>query len=185
MIPWTPVHELAARRLAEDRMTNREIAKEAGVDKRILQYWIGGGTGASTKGTFPEFPARVKALREEMIAAIGGVTLQPERLLRANQDWQRLQQIRRERADDPSMENVPGGTTGLIVRTYKGVGKGDEFRLMEEFSVDTGMLAELRAIEDRVAKELGQLAPERIASEGAIKVIFEYENDPGDPEEAA
>ena len=45
-----------------------------------------------------------------------------------------------------------GGETGLLVRKVKAVGD----MIAEEFAVDTGLLAELRAHEADVAKELGE-----------------------------
>lgn len=47
--------------------------------------------------------------------------------------------------------NAAGGTTGYMVRDYKGLGA-----LMSVYKVDTGLLSELRAIERQAAEELGQ-----------------------------
>lgn len=54
------------------------------------------------------------------------------------------------------MVGIPGGETGLLVRKYKNLGSGDNARTVEEYEVDTGLLAELRAHEKQAAEELGQ-----------------------------
>jgi hypothetical protein len=62
-----------------------------------------------------------------------------------------------ERAADPSMADVPGGKTGLMVKTFKVSGE----TVMTEYAVDTGTIKELRGIQEQVAKELGQLVEKR------------------------
>lgn len=54
------------------------------------------------------------------------------------------------------MKDVPGGNTGLLVRTTKGIGSGDTFQIVDEYAVDTGLLRELREHEKQAAQELGQ-----------------------------
>jgi len=51
---------------------------------------------------------------------------------------------------------VPGYETGLLTRTLKQLGSGAAVRIVEEFAVDTGLLAELRQMEQQAAKEVGQ-----------------------------
>jgi hypothetical protein len=96
-----------------------------------------------------------------------------------------MKQVIAERAADPMMEGVPGGTTGLLVRQVKFVKmlsvKRDrptsladepeheddliipEKRVVqvEEYAVDTALLHEIRMHEDEVAKHLGQLVEKR------------------------
>jgi hypothetical protein len=54
------------------------------------------------------------------------------------------------------MQDVPGGRTGLLVRTIKSIGSGEKATTVEEFAVDTGLLREIRELELQVSKELGQ-----------------------------
>jgi hypothetical protein len=54
------------------------------------------------------------------------------------------------------MKHVPGGHTGLLVRTVKSVRDGSDTTIVEEFAVDTGLLREMRELELQVSKELGQ-----------------------------
>lgn len=86
---------------------------------------------------------------------------QQARIESLNIRWHKLHQVVEERGEDPSLADVAGGTTGLVVRRYKGVGYGRDSRIVEEFEVDTALLAELRATELQAAKELGQLVEHR------------------------
>ncbi len=90
-----------------------------------------------------------------------GIANKQNRIDRLNADWLRLQQVIAERAADPTMADVPGGTTGLLVRTVKALGHGADARIVEEYAVDTGLLRELRAHEEQAAKELGQWTEKR------------------------
>jgi hypothetical protein len=56
-----------------------------------------------------------------------------------------------ERAADPSFAKIPGGTTGLLVRDYKGKDANQEI-----YRVDVGLLQEMRFHEKQAAQELGQ-----------------------------
>jgi hypothetical protein len=50
-----------------------------------------------------------------------------------------------------------GMETGIVVRTYKQIGAGEDAKLVEEYRVDTAMLAEWRANDRYVAEVLDQL----------------------------
>lgn len=69
--------------------------------------------------------------------------------------WERQKRIILERAADPSMANVPGGTTGLILRDFKGKDANQEI-----FRFDAGLCQEMRATEKQAAQELGQWSEE-------------------------
>jgi hypothetical protein len=64
-----------------------------------------------------------------------------------------MHQVIAERAADPEMQAVPGGKTGLLVRSTKGLGSGDNFTTVEEYEVDTALLKELREHELQAASE--------------------------------
>jgi hypothetical protein len=119
---------------------------------------------------------QVKAAIEGHRAAIRrqGIAVQQNRvdaLVRRHQLLERVIEERaaeyralaEERAADPGAgsdldalvgrRSIPaGGETGLLVRKVKMVGT----LIAEEFAVDTGLLAELRAHENDIAKELGE-----------------------------
>ena len=75
-----------------------------------------------------------------------------------------------ERADDPQFENVAGGRTGLITVDWKTLGAGESAQIMPIYSVDTGLLKELREHEKLAAQELGQWE-ERLATTKEPTVI--------------
>lgn len=76
--------------------------------------------------------------------------------------WDLLRQVQRERAayytrtDDEHDSMIAGGTTGLLVKDYKGKDADQPV-----YKVDTGWLAEIRAHEKQAAEELGQWTEKR------------------------
>ena len=77
--------------------------------------------------------------------------------IRALQDladrWRRLIE---ERAADPHMEEVPGGKTGLLVRTKKMLGSGTNAYEVDEYKADAAASAEFRDTLVQAAKEMGR-----------------------------
>lgn len=68
----------------------------------------------------------------------------------------KLLQVIDERAKSEDMVAVPGGKTGIVTKTLKGIGKGEDFKMVEEYRVDTASVAEIRDIQKQAAEELGQ-----------------------------
>jgi hypothetical protein len=138
----------AARLLATDELTDAAIAKRVGVCRRTLYSWQ----------KQPEFQARLAELRAELgeVASRYAVGHLARRIRWLNGRIRRMMRIIRERAKDPAMRGVPGGDTGLLVRRVKGLGSGENLRLVEEYHVDTALLKELREHEKQAAIELGQ-----------------------------
>ena len=66
------------------------------------------------------------------------------------------------------MAKVPGGTTGLIVRTFKGVGMGDDFQLVEEHAVDQALLNAMLGIE-RQGAQLAGIWEDKLNVSGALR----------------
>ena len=62
--------------------------------------------------------------------------------------WDRMRRVIDERAASPAFADVPGGTTGLLVKDYKGKDADQPV-----YKVDTRLLAELRAHEKQAAEE--------------------------------
>lgn len=104
------------------------------------------------------FTARVQALQDAMAAAVvsEGIALRTKRVAALNDRWNRMQRVIAERAEDPAVAYVPGGSTGLLVHTVKMIGGGRDATTVDEYAVDVGLLKELRAHEEQAAKELGQ-----------------------------
>jgi hypothetical protein len=146
---WTQARETAASLVADDILSDIEIASKAGVGKATLERWK----------KVPLFYARVLDIREALrkTAAAGalqhGVANCRERMMCLNEQWNRLQRVVSERAKAPDMQNIPGGRTGLLVRRVRSIG-GDE--TVDEYAVDTGLLHEIREYAKQAAQEMGQ-----------------------------
>ena len=159
---WTKLAIDAAEMLAEGRLSAAAIAEKVGIGRTTLHRWQ----------KDPEFAARVDELVEEFAkeAKRRGLAVLARRVAAQNDRWQRLQRVIEERADDPQFENVAGGRTGLITVDWKTLGAGDSAQIMPIYSVDTGLLKELREHEKLAAQELGQWE-ERLATTKEPTVI--------------
>jgi hypothetical protein len=138
----------AANLVSEDFMPDEQIAAEVGITRQTLTRWKAERA----------FVARVAQISQAFAdhAMKYGLARRAKRLALLNRNHDKLEQVIAERAADPQLANVPGGTTGLITRTLKGIGKGDDYQVVEVYEVDTPTLREMRAIYDQVAEELGQ-----------------------------
>lgn len=145
---WTGRREEAARLVAQDDLNDEQIAAAIGVRRATLATWK----------NQPEFRARVQEIVDGAAEAAKttGIADKVRRLREYDERWRLLRQIRQERATNAMYSGVPGGSTGLLVRTVKRIGVGRDSETVEEFSVDTGLLAEMRQLEQQAAKELGQ-----------------------------
>jgi hypothetical protein len=143
---WRQPQADAALLLAEDELTDREIAAKVGVDPGSIWRWK----------RHPEFQARVKKHVEDLgeCALRHAIGRKNRRLKAINDRWERMQQVIEERAVAPEMQKVPGGKTGLLSHTVKSIGKGDDFERIDLYAVDTGLLAEMRACERQAAQEV-------------------------------
>ncbi len=142
---WTAKHEEAVFLVAEDELTDLDIAAELGISKRTLEGW--------KRDTL--FRERLKDVISEIHAALmqRGIARLDRRLARWNKTWHDLQAVIEARATEYRADyDVIGGETGLVVKNEK----PGMFGTTVEISVDTGILAELRALEQQAAKELGQ-----------------------------
>lgn len=145
---WLSRHDVAVALVAEDILTDEQIAEQIGKTKRQLEKWK----------LDDRFRAEVAAHRERIREAVltSSIADQVRRVQALDERWLKMRQVIAERAADPTLAEKPGGTTGLIVRQLKGLGKGDDFQIVEVFEVDVGLLKELRAHEEQAAREVGQ-----------------------------
>jgi hypothetical protein len=152
----------AAVLVAEDHLTDEEIAAEVGISKRQLEYWK----------AHPDFMARVDGHIKAADAEISrkGIARQMRRVQAQDDRWRRMRAVIDARGDDPDLAAAPGGDTGLLVRQQKALGGGDNFQVVEEFAVDTGLLRELRELEKQAAQELGQWTDHHEYSGGILHV---------------
>jgi Helix-turn-helix of insertion element transposase len=144
-----PLQEKAAQLLAEGRYELGEIAEKIEVDRVTLYRWR----------KDPEFAARVEEISREFAAAAlkRGLARKEYRVNTLANLHSKLQEVIEERAADPVLANIPGGQTGLIVQQFKVSGE----TVIPEYAIDTGLIKEIRAIQEQVAKELGQLVEKK------------------------
>lgn len=140
--------EEAAALVAAGILTEDQIADHIGVARKTLFNW------RQTEA----FGLRVDEVRETIRdrAAVTGIALLGNRVAALNERWERMKLVIKERAADEAMKAVPGGKTGLLAHNVKGIGKGEDFQLIDIYEVDTGILKELREHERQAAQELGQ-----------------------------
>lgn len=145
---WDQAKHEAAQLLAEDELTDEQIATKVGHNRASITRWK----------KIPEFAARVKAIATELGDSILqiGIARRSRRVKALNDRWERLQRVIEARSQDPAMQNVAGGKEGVMVRTRKVLGSGPGSKVVSEFAVDTGLLKELRDHEKQAAQELGQ-----------------------------
>jgi AcrR family transcriptional regulator len=138
----------AARLLAEDRMTRREICDRVGISPRTLYNWQ----------QEEDFNRRVNSLVNERMrrAFTTGLARKEKRLEDLNALYEDVHTVKAKRAADQTLARIPGGETGLITLTYKAVGRGHGFRLIPVYELDRGMIDSILDIQARVADELGQ-----------------------------
>ena len=159
--------ERAALLVAEDQLTEEQIAGDCGVDRKTLYRWR----------QLAAFHAAVEEHRREWREQLKakGLADRQNRIDALNDRWGRLRRVIDARAD--LHKDAPGGDTGLLVRQVKLVKvynveaeppeEGEERdgetlfsakRSVEvsEYAVDTSLLKELREHEKQAAQELGE-----------------------------
>jgi hypothetical protein len=151
----------AAQLLAEDRLTDEQIAARVGITDRQLRRWK----------RQPAFTDLVTEIAERLAAEIRGKGLVElsNRVDALNARWVRLHRVIDARAKDKTL-TAPGADTGLLTRTQKQIGSGDSAVIVEEYQVDTGLLKELREHEKQAAQELGQWSDKAKVEQGPIDV---------------
>jgi hypothetical protein len=165
---WSRKRARAALLIAEGKKSIDEIAKEIAVAPRSLKYWK----------LCPEFAARVADHIEVYRQAVlkQGIADRVHRVAELSRRWEAMQKVIEERGADPSMQEVPGGTTGLLVRQVKGIGRGEHFREVYEYRLDNELLRELRAYAEQAARELGQwIERSEVMPQGAGALPVAYE----------
>lgn len=165
---WTQRRERAAALLADDQLSDAEIAAQVGITRQALTKWK----------QAPSFQARidsiVAATRQRLRSH--GIREKVNRISALADRHERLCQVIEARATDPLMAAVPGGRTGMLVaepmlvKVYEAGYSADEdaeridgpmspsktSRVLYKYAVDTGLLKELREIEKHIAQELNQ-----------------------------
>jgi hypothetical protein len=172
---WNTKRTRAAELLAQDELSDDEIAETVGATSRQFRRWK----------KREEFAARIEELREQFDIAVQrhAVAKRLRRVKALNDRWMRMQKVIEERAADPAMQEVPGGKTGLLVHDVKVVGGGDNVRVVDLYQVDTGLLKELREHERQAAQELGQWVEKKDLTYKGKQITFIDANCSGDKAE--
>lgn len=161
-----------ARLVAEDMLTDEQIAAQMGIGRTTLHRW------KQTTGFQALVDKHLEAQHAAVVAV--GIANKRQRVNALNDRWRRMKRVIAERAADPYLTTVAGGATGLIVRQLKGVGQGKDFQLVEEFGLDATLLREMRAHEEQAAKEMGQWVEKQQTQQNGdttVRYVVEYTND--------
>lgn len=146
---------------------HEQFAQLIAAGHNVTEAYVKAGysaSGASQSGyrlgQVAEVQARIAEIRAEISAGMVKASIRDRnaRIAALQDRWERMQRVIEARAADPDHASAPGGDTGLLVRQFKIVGRGEDAKPVEEFSVDTGLLSEMRQAELQAAKEEGQLA---------------------------
>lgn len=140
-----PPKVLAAQLVAEDILTDEEIAQRVGKNRSTIARW------KSKNQKFKDMVNKVRASFNEL-AVTCALATKEGRLRALRQRWLDIEQIKRERGLADDMQSVPGGKTGMILKLYRQIGKESK----EIFEYDAALAKEQRLIEDQIAIELGQ-----------------------------
>ncbi len=172
---WTTPRLKAAELVADDALSDEQIAAAVGVSRMTLHTWR----------QHPEFIVKVTARREAQRAAIEakGIADKQNRIAFLNERHVALRQVVKERGEDESIAHIPGATTGYVVRTFKTIGVGPHAQTIEEHGIDTGLLKEFRAHEQQAAQELGEWVEKKDttldATDKFIAAMMEWGTDGG------
>lgn len=144
---WTVARAKAAVLLAEDTLTDEQIAEEVGVHRVTLFRWK----------EHPEFRAQVGdhigQVQRGMLRL--AIAKKHERVKVLDQLHTKLLTVIDERGKELAGQSA-GAETGLVVRQIKSVGTGPNTQIVEEFVVDTSTPREIRGLQEQAAKEMGQ-----------------------------
>jgi phage terminase small subunit len=122
------------------------------------------GYQATTRESLMVIAARTKA-RPHVKAAISealgqvkldGIAVVENRIVALQDRWDRMKALIAARAEDPQMQKVTGGTTGLLVHNIKSIGQGRDAERVDVYEIDAALLREMRELERQAAQEMGQ-----------------------------
>lgn len=146
-----PGREKAAQLLAEGRLSDQKVADLVGVSRQTLFDW---------KTKDPAFGAHLQELLKKSSeeALKYGIARRETRIAVQQELQSKLLTVIDERAKDAqdNGSTVPGMKTGLVCKTIKGIGKGEDFQVVEVYETDTPTVKALLALHEQAAKETGQ-----------------------------
>jgi predicted DNA-binding protein (UPF0251 family) len=176
----------AARLLAEGELTQTVIAQQLGLNRRTLLRWM-------QEPEYSAFQAKLSEFRQRYAAVVmsSGLARRERRVQHLTDLHQRLRAVIKERAKDPTMQGVPGGKTGVLVRKIKSLEVDETYKdadgntrkrtvkkVIPEYETDVGTTSELRRIQEQIAIEVGDREPEEGAASQpmtAIAISIKYD----------
>lgn len=150
---WNKASTRAAQLVAEDALTDEQIADQVGWSRASL-------TRLKRR---PEFQARVASIVADTAAALKakGIAEAQARIDDHVDLHKRLRQIIEERAADETWADKPGWKSGLLVHNIKQVGAGPYASTVDVFDTDTALVNTINANKKQIAQERGQWAEKR------------------------
>lgn len=155
-----PIVRAQIKALILEGVSDSEIARTiGGVTRQAIFAW----RKRHAAELAPVIAAMEKSIEDYAIA-------QKVRRIAAMDDrWQRGMQLIAVRAGDARFKE-PGYETGLMVHRLKVIGSGKFTETVDEYAVDTGLLASLLALEEKAAAEMGQLPRAESAAAARLKL---------------
>lgn len=158
-----PAVRAQVKALILEGLSERAIAERVGVDHASIQ----------------RFKARHAVELAGMVAEVerhiedAAISHKVNRILAADDEHTRLGQVIEARAADKRYDE-PGYATGMMVHEIKSVGAGESATLVDQYKVDTAVVAERRALRRAVAEELAQLPRPNVDVNVAVGVTVVY-----------
>lgn len=161
-----PDQQEAALLVAQDRLTNVQIAKRLGVGLRTVEKW------KADKGFRQEVETHRKLWQKEVRTR--GLADVHHRLRIAVDIEKRLLAAIQARGASEDMKDVPGGKTGMVLKTYKSLkveeeGADGELHLVQkavtEYKIDYEAARTITNLHEYVATELGQWKTRHVVEE--------------------
>lgn len=129
-----------------DDMTDMEIAKTLHTSRQTLCRWK----------ALPEFRRQLDELHTAALENVRRESI----AVRSNRIAQLIDRARRMRAliqaRSEEHADAPGGSTGLLCREVKVLGKGEDAEVIDIYKADTALLREMRETEKQIAIEVGE-----------------------------
>lgn len=159
---WSGRKLKAVELVAQDVLTDMEIAAECGVTERTLERWK----------RVPAFAEKANEVKTAIAAAVRseGIANKQNRIDAAMARWDDLETIRQERGADEHIATFPGGKTGFVcpelklVKVVDQTGEGTEISYREFWvsAFDNSLWAAYLNVEKQIAQETGQWEEKQI-----------------------
>jgi hypothetical protein len=153
-----PRYQRAAQHVAEDTLTDEEIAAECGISRRQLARWKLREDFRAAVG------AIMTAYRDQVLS--GGLCRREVRVAELHSQYRNLKTAIKERATAGASE----GATGYLMKRDKIIGSGPNSKDTIEYEIDVATNKEMREVLDLIAVEVGQRVEKHAHSH---KITFE------------